>query len=477
MASIHKWEGFAADRHIHEGPVLRLIDPKRYQEFLSRQRREVMGRCGSMNPEDIESCLARGGFRGLERALREMGPEQVVEEVKRAGLRDRTAEGPSTAARWETYRRVPPLTPVVVSTRMEGFAEAWMERKLLEEDPFALIEGLTITAYALGAEAGGIVEIPSAYQPLAFRRMSRALKAARARRLLGRHILGTSYSFDLEIRETEGQGLRTPESASLICSACARSIFDLEGPGKDEVSKRPEWPAPFYMNNVETYLNIPLILAKGAAWFSQVGDRNAPGTKIFALTGKTSHPCLIEAPIGSTLNDLLGMADGDDPGLTGELKAFQMGGPAGGIFPSSFRTTPMDFDSLAHIGWKMGSGYIVLLDEKICTVEMARYSLGQVIGQACERCHPCLQALRNILAILSRLCQGLGEDGDLETLEVLAGHIRSRGRCNLALAGALPVETSLRYFRDEYEAHLKRRCPARFCRDLAQADPAFRLAA
>jgi len=236
------------------------------------------------------------------------------------------------------------------------------------------------------------------------------------------------------------------------------------------------WPKPFYVNNVETYANICLILGKGAEWFASLGSKSAPGTKIFALTGKTNHPCLVEAPVGATLADLIKMADGDGRSLEGELKAFQMGGPSGGIFPERFKTMPMDFDSLPHIGWKVGSGYVVLMDEKICTVEMVRYSMSQLINDACDRCQPCSKALKHLQSILNRLSRGLGEMGDLETLESFAHRLQSQARCEFGRAAATPVLTSLRYFRNEYESHLQHHCPANFCKDLSQ-DRTLKLAA
>ncbi|MBI5966660.1 MAG: hypothetical protein HY882_02200 [Deltaproteobacteria bacterium] len=221
-----------------------------------------------------------------------------------------------------------------------------MERTLLEGNPFALIEGMAITAYTLGGVGKGIIYIPSAYKPLAFRRMTRAINSVQARRYLGRNILARPFSFDIEIRETVSEDALPKEHNPFICGECARALFDLEATAKYENFKNVEvWPKPFYVNNVETYVTIPLILKKGAEWFISMGTKNATGTKIFALTGKTRHPCLVEAPLGSTLADLLKMADGEERGMEGELKAFQVGGPTGGIFPARFQATPFDFDS------------------------------------------------------------------------------------------------------------------------------------
>lgn len=468
MEKIEKIGGYATDCYLHEGPAIRLMEANQYQEFISRQRREVMKNCGTVNPEDLDAYIQNGGFNALEMAVTAMTPEKVVEQIKAAELRDRSSEGRYTGQDWEAYRRVQHLPHYVVSTRMGGYSEAWMERTLLEGNPFALIEGMAITAYALGGVGKGIIYIPSAYKPLAFRRMSRAINAAKARRYLGLNILAMPFNFDIEIREAMGEDHLPKEQNPFICGECARSLFNLEETMKYENFKNLEaWPKPFYVNNVETYMNIPLILNKGADFFASFGSKNAPGTKIFALTGKTSHPCLVEAPIGSTLAELLKMADGEISRLQGELKAFQVGGPSGGIFPGRFQNMPIDFDSLENIGWQIGSGHVVLLDEKVCIVEMVRYSLSQLVSESCDNCQPCGKALKNLLAILNRLTKGFGEQGDLETLEVFAKRIQSQARCQFGKTAAVPVLTSLRYFREEFESHLKQRCPSSFCKDLS----------
>jgi len=469
MSKIEKIKGYAADCYLHEGPAIRLMEAAKYQDFLSRQKREVMKRCGSVNPEDIEAYIQNGGFNALKRAVTAMTPEKVIEQVKQAELRDRSPQARKTSLDWESYGRVRHLPRYVVATRLGGPSEAWMERTLIEGDPFALIEGMAITAYALGGVSKGIIYIPTAYKPLAFRRMDRAIKAAETHRYLGRDILGTSFSFDIEIREVAGEDSQPQEHNPFVCGECGRALFDFEGAAKYENFQNIEaWPKPFYVNNVETYLNIPLILDKGVDAFASLGPKDARGTKIFALTGKTKHPCLVEAPIGSTLMDLLKIADGDSggSGLDGELKAFQVGGPAGGIFPARFQTTPMDFDSLAKIGWKIGSGHIVLLDEKVCIVEMTRYSLNQLVSETCDRCSSCGKALKNILSILTRLTKGMGESGDIETLESFASQIQSKARCEFGRTAVDTILTGLRYFRAEYESHLKQSCPAHYCKDL-----------
>jgi NADH:ubiquinone oxidoreductase subunit F (NADH-binding) len=479
MSKMEKIKGYTADCYLHEGPAIRLMEAAKYQDFLSRQKREVMNRCGSVNPEDIDAYIQNGGFTALQKAVTSMTPEKVVEQVKRAELRDRSHEARKTGLDWDGYGQVKHLPHYVVATRLGGPSEAWMERTLLEGDPFALIEGMAITAYALGGVGKGIIYIPTAYKPLAFRRMDRAIKAAQARRYLGRDILGTSFSFDIEIREIAGEDSQPKEHNPFVCGECGRALFDLEGTAKYENFQNVEvWPKPFYANNVETYLNIPSILNKGAEAFASLGTQNAGGTKVFALTGKTKHPCLVEAPIGSTLVDLLKIADGDSSSLDGELKAFQVGGPAGGIFPARFQTTPMDFDSLAKIGWQIGSGHIVLMDEKVCIVEMTRYSMNQLVSEACDRCSPCGKAFKNILSILNRLTKGMGETGDLETLESFASQIQAKARCEFGRAAVDTVLTSLRYFRGEYESHLKQSCPAHYCRDLTPtAERPLKLAA
>jgi NADH:ubiquinone oxidoreductase subunit F (NADH-binding) len=479
MGKMEAIKGFTADCYLHEGPAIRLMEAAKYQECLSRQKREVMRRCGTVNPEDIDAYIQSGGFKALEKTVTSMTPETVVEQVKTAEMQDRSPQARNTALDWEGYRQVRRLPAYVVATRLGGPSEAWMERTLLEGDPFALIEGMAITAYALGGVKKGIVYIPAAYKPLAFRRMDRAVKSARARRYLGSNILGTPFNFDVEIREAAGEDSQPKEHNPFVCGECGRGLFDIEGTeGYENFQDVDLWPKPFYANNVETYLNIPLIVSRGADAFASRGTKGAGGTKIFALTGKTKHPCLVEAPLGSTLAALLKMADGEKSALDGELKAFQVGGPSGGIFPAKFQTTPMDFGSPADMGWKIGSGHTLLMDEKVCIVEMARYSLNQLAAESCDRCSPCGKAFKNILSILNRLTKGMGEEGDLETLESFAGRVHSRARCSFGKTAVEAVLTSLRYFRAEYESHLKQSCPARYCKDLTpSAERPLKLAA
>ncbi len=476
MANMEKMKGFTGDCYLHEGPAIRLMEAGKYREYLSRQEREVMRRCGAVNPEDIDAYIQSGGFKSLERTL-SMTPESVIARVKASELRDRGPQARSTALDWEGYRQVRRVPACVVASRLAGPSEAWMERTLLEGDPFALIEGMAITAYALGGVKKGIVYIPAGYKPLAFRRMDRAVKSARERRYLGPNLLGKPFAFDVEIRETAGEDSQPREHDPFVCGECGRSMFALDGNGGYENFQGADlWPKSFYVNNVETYLNIPLILFREGE--ALTGSKAAGGTKIFALTGKTKHPCLVEAPLGSTLAALLKMADGEKSALDGELKAFQVGGPSGGIFPARFQDRPMDFRSTAELGWNIGSGATLLMDEKVCIVEMARYSLNQLAAESCDRCSPCGKALKNILSILNRLVKGMGEEGDLETLESFAGRVHSHARCSFGKTAVEAVLTSLRHFRGEYESHLKQSCPARYCKDLTpSAERPLKLAA
>ncbi len=465
MAKFENTERYAADCYLHEGPAIRLMEATKYRDFISRQRREVLGNCGAVNPEDMESYIASGGFKGLEKAVKELTPEKVVEQVKASGLRDRTAAGRFTGKTWEAYRRVEHLPRYVAATRVEGASEAWTERTLLEGNPFSLVEGMAIAGYALGADRG-IIYIPAAYKPVAFRRLSRAVKEAQERGYIGPNVFRTPFSFHLEIRETAG-GDTVKGHNPFVCGECARSLFDPEGSaGAGSFRELDNWPGPFYTNNVETYMNLPLLLRKGNAWFSSLGGKDAAGTKVFALTGNIHHPCLVEAPVGSTPADLLKIADGES-GSLGELKAFQVGGARGGIFPESFRNTPLGLEA-AEAGWKIGSGHIVLMDAQVCIVEMVRYSIQQAAGEGCDRCDPCARALKNLLSILNRLVKGFGETGDLQTLESIAGHIQSQALCEFGRSAANPVLTGLRFFRSEFEDHLKQRCPSKFCKDLNQ---------
>ena len=466
MAKFQNTEKFAADSYLHEGSTIRLMEAKKYQEFLSRQKRQVLNNCGTINPEDLDAYKNNGGFKGLQTAVKEMTPEKVVEQVQRAEMRDRTVLAGSTGKAWEAYRGVRSLPHYIVATRMAGSSEAWAERTLLEGNPFALIEGMAITAYALGGVAKGIIYIPRAYKPLAFRRMTRAVAAARDQHLLGQNILGTAFQFDLEIRETVSEDALQKEHNPFICGECARALFDPEQSGEYENFKDAgTWPQLFYAANVETYMTLPLILQKGSAWFSSLGMKSGAGTKIFSLTGKTNHPCLVEAPVGVTIVELLKMADGEGSGVQSGLKAFQLGGAGGGIFPKDFRDQPLIFDS-DETGWRIGSGQILIMDEQVCVVEMIRYSMQQLAAECCDGCDPCKRAMKNISSVLDRLVKGFGETGDLEALGTMAEHIKSQARCEFGKTAVNSVLTGLRFFRGEFEDHLKQRCPANFCKDL-----------
>lgn len=466
MMNGEKMRTYTADYYLRQGSAVRLMEGKAYKEFISRQKREVMKNCGLINPDDLEAYTQHEGFKALEKVLTKMPPEEVVAEVKEAGLRDRGFGGRFTGETWAAYRRVQHLPRYVVSARLGGPGEAWIERTLLESNPFGLIEGMAISAYALGGVSKGIIYVPPAYKPLAFRRLHHALEAARARRYLGRNILAQPFSFDIEIREAINEDHLPKENNPFICGECARALFNPEEEKYEEFQYAQEWPKLFYVNNVETYLNMPLIINKGAPWFKTLGKGKASGTKIYALTGKISHPCLVEAPLGTTLVDLINMAEGEDSDLLAKVKAFQLGGAAGGIFPARFQNIPLDFDSLDHIGWQVGSGYIVLLDESVCLVDLTRYSLSQLAAEACDHCHPCARAIRSVLAILNRLMKGFGEAGDLESLEIFAKRIHAEARCSFGKLVMTPLLTSLRYFRQEYESHLRKSCPAHFCKDL-----------
>ncbi len=463
MPKLDDPQKFPADRYIHDGPGIRLMEAEKYREFISRQKREVLANCGRINPEDIDAYRNTGGFKGLEKAVTEMTPESVAALVKESGLRDRTAAALWTGKIWEACRRIQDLPRYVAAARMAGPSEAWTERTLLEGNPFGLVEGLALTGYALGIDKG-IIYIPEMYKPLAFRRVGRAIKAAEERRYLGPDIFGTKFTFGLEIREA-AVGNTIKSRNPFICGECARSLFDPAArPG---FFQDPEnWPRLFYINNAETYMTVPLILQRGSGWFSSTDAGNGRGTKIFSLTGNTSHPCLIEAPLGSTPADLLKIAEGD-AGSGEELKAFQVGGAAGGIFPASFRDTPLALDP-AESGWKAGSGSLVVLDHQVCIVEMVRYSVQQLAAEGCAECDPCIRALQNLRSILNRLVKGYGETGDLESLEGLAGHIRDRALCEFGRSAANPVLTGLRYFRNEFDDHVKKRCPAKSCKNLGQ---------
>jgi NADH-quinone oxidoreductase subunit F len=459
-------ETLKADRVIQE---LLYIDPGSGQPiiqeadlpFYSRQTRRVMALNGKIDPRRIEDYVAHGGYLALSRALYEMEPEGIIEEVNRSQLRGRGGAGFPTGLKWKSCRREPGDVKYIICNADEGDPGAFMDRSVLEANPHSILEGMLIGARAIGARAG-FIYVRSEY-PLAVENLDIALAQARDCGLLGKNILGSGFDFDIQLQLGAG---------AFVCGEETALMASIEGrPG--EPRPRPPYPAqsglwgqPTNINNVKSWASIPLIIANGADWFSAVGTEKSKGTAIFSMVGKINNTGLVEVPMGISLRELIFEVGGGVPGGKA-FKAVQIGGPSGGCVPAEHLDTPIDYDSLTSLGAIMGSGGLVITDESTCMVDLARYFMNFVQQESCGQCLPCRWGTQVMLDILTRICDGQGQPEDIEALERLAKTVKVASLCGLGQTAPNPVLSTLRHFRAEYEAHVyDRRCPAGVCRGL-----------
>jgi NADH-quinone oxidoreductase subunit F len=430
------------------------------EAFLGRQRRLATEHCGRIDPIDLDEYLAYDGFQALERALKERPPEAIIEEIRASGLRGRGGAGYLTGRKWAQVRAARESVKYLVCNGDEGDPGAFMDRMILESYPYRVIEGMAVAAWAIGAEEG-VFYIRAEY-PLAVRRVREAIRRCEERGLLGDDGLGTGRRLRLRIMEGAGAFVCGEETALLESIMGRRGMPRLRPPYPAEQGL---WGKPTLVNNVETYAQVPWILRNGAAAFAALGTEHSKGTKVFALAGKVARGGLIEVPMGVTIRQIVEEIGG---GIAGgkRFKAVQVGGPSGGCVPERLADTPVDYEALTGIGAIMGSGGLVVLDEDDCMVDIARYFLEFTQDQSCGRCTPCRIGTRRMLDILNRLTAGQGAKGDLEELESLALFIKKASLCGLGKTAPNPVLSTLRYFREEYEAHLAKRCPAGRCRAL-----------
>ena len=426
--------------------------------FLEKQTRIALRHCGLVDPEDISAYRAAGGYAALEKALSSMTPEQVIEEIKTSGLAGRGGAGFPTWFKWNAARQAKGEVKYLICNADEGDPGAFMDRAVIESDPHVLIEGMLIAAYAIGARHA-YVYVRAEY-PLAIERLEKALADAKAEGLLGENILGSGFACDIRIKAGAG---------AFVCGEETALIESLEG-SRGMPRLKPPFPAekgftgaPSNINNVETFANVAWIIDRGGAAFAAMGTETSKGTKVFALTGKIRRGGLVEIPMGLTLRDVIFDIGGGIRG-GGVFKAVQMGGPSGGCIPEPLLDTPIDYRALSATGAIMGSGGMVVMDEKTCMVNMARFFLDFTAKESCGKCVPCRIGTKRMHEVLERIAAGRGREGDVELLEELCEGVKAGALCGLGQTAPNPVLTTIRYFRDEYDAHIReRRCPAGEC--------------
>ncbi len=429
--------------------------------FYKNQKRLLIGNNINIDPKNIEDYFAIGGYRALAKALFDMTPEQVLEEVKRANLRGRGGGGFPAGRKWETTRDAPEEPKYVIVNADEGDPGAFMDRAVLEGNPHSVLEGLIIGAYAIGSHEG-FVYVRQEY-PLAVENLNVALEQAREYGLLGANILGSGFDFDVEVHR--GAGAFVSGESSALMTAIEGRVGEPR-PKYIRTAVSGIWEKPSNLNNVETWANVPLIINNGAEWFTSIGTEGSKGTKIFSLVGKVTNTGLVEVPMGITLRDIIYNIGGGIPGGK-KFKAVQTGGPSGGIIPEQYLDTAVDFDELSRLGSMMGSGGMIVMDEDTCVVDVARYFVDFLCDESCGKCIPCREGLKHMREILNDIVEGRSKEGDIELLEELSRVMNKVSLCALGQTAANPVLTTIRYFRDEYRAHIEeKRCPALVCKEL-----------
>jgi NADH:ubiquinone oxidoreductase subunit F (NADH-binding)/(2Fe-2S) ferredoxin/Pyruvate/2-oxoacid:ferredoxin oxidoreductase delta subunit len=440
-----------------EPPIPRLEDI----DFFNKQRLLVLRNRGLLDPEKIDEYIAREGYQALAKALTSMTPKKIIDEVKRSGLRGRGGAGFPTGQKWAIARSSPGNEKYIICNADEGDPGAFMDRSIIESDPHSVLEGMTIGAFAIGA-THGYIYIREEY-PLAMKRLHIAIDQARDYGLLGEDILGTGFSFDVSVHRGAG---------AFVCGEETSLIGSLEG-RTPEPRIRPPFPAqsgvwekPTNINNVETWANVPVIINRGAAWYTSLGTETSKGTKVFSVVGKVNNTGLVEVPMGTTLREIVYDIGGGIPGGK-RFKAVQTGGPSGGCIPESKIDLPIDFERLTEAGSIMGSGGLIVMDEETCMVDVARYFLDFLRGESCGKCTTCREGIAAMHDIVADICNGEGKTEDIELLQDLAEAVRDASLCALGGTAPNPVLSTLQYFRDEYDAHInEKKCPAGVCRAL-----------
>ena len=459
----HLFKGRIVERLLYHEPLTHESIPN-YSEinFYKKQHRLVLENCGAINPEQIEEYIAVGGYEALAKAVTTMSPEDVIEEIKKSGLRGRGGGGFPTGMKWQFAKASVSDKKYVICNADEGDPGAFMDGSVMEGDPHKILEGMAVCGYAIGADEGYIYV--RAEYPLAIKRLRIAIEQAEAMGLLGENIFGSGFSFKLHIKEGAG---------AFVCGEETALMASIEGK-RGMPRPRPPFPAvaglwgkPTNINNVETFGNVAAIITNGADWYAGFGTEKSKGTKVFALTGKINNTGLAEVPMGITMREIIYDIGG---GINGgkKFKAVQIGGPSGGCLPESMLDLSIDYDSLTAAGAMMGSGGLVVMDEDTCMVDVAKFFLNFTQSESCGKCTPCREGTKRMLEVLTRITEGQGREGDIELLEELARNIKETALCGLGQTAPNPVLSTLKYFRHEYEAHIKeKRCPAGACEKLA----------
>ena len=464
IVGTHLVQGRRVERLLYEEPTLKKkVHTQHEMEFYKKQERIALRNCGLINPELIEEYIANRGYEALGRCLLEMSPKDVIHIIKTAGLRGRGGGGFPTGLKWEYAAKQKSDVKYVVCNADEGDPGAFMDRSILEGDPHSVIEAMTINGYAIGANKG-FVYIRAEY-PLAIKRLKNALKQARQAGLLGRDIMNSGFDFDIDIKYGAG---------AFVCGEETALIHSIEG-GRGEPTTKPPFPAesglwgkPTSVNNVETFANVPAIIINGASWYNKFGSHTSKGTKVFALAGKINNVGLVEVPMGITLREIIydiggGIKDGK------KLKAVQTGGPSGGCITADQLDVEIDYESLYSIGSMMGSGGMIVIDEDNCIVDIAKFYLEFTVEESCGKCTPCRVGNKRLYEMLTKITEGKGTEEDLETMRNLAETIKLTSLCGLGQTAPNPVLSTMKYFYDEYLAHVRdKKCPAGVCQALLQ---------
>ncbi len=452
------------DEHLVNGnPVADWLADDDYYNFHSKQTKVVLSDCGNIDPEDIEAYIAVEGYEAAKKVLTSLTPEKTIDIIKRSGLRGRGGAGFPTGVKWEICGKVKSKQKYIICNADEGDPGAFMDRSVIEGNPHAVIEGMIVGAHSIGATKG-YVYIRAEY-PLAVERLEKALVQAREKKLIGKNILDSGLDFDIRVKLGAG---------AFVCGEETALIASIEGQRGMPRAKPPFpvhsglWGNPTVINNVETLANIPYIIRKGADWFASYGTEKSKGTKVFALTGKVKNTGLIEVPMGISLKEIIYDIGG---GLAKDrkLKAVQTGGPSGGCIPADMVDLNVDFESLAKVGSIVGSGGMVVLDDTDCMVSIAKFFLEFTQAESCGKCVPCRIGTKRLLEILDRIAAGKGKEGDIELLKDLGNDVKASSLCGLGQTAPNPILSTINYFADEYEAHIKdSKCPAGVCKDLIE---------